>query len=72
MAPFCSHQYDAIRKIAARLRFTSASVVAQDDTLMRIAVWPCQTVPPHQQVPSRCTRPITSRVRSAFPNDTKT
>jgi len=44
---------EATLKIAARLRCTSASVVAHDDTLMRIAVWPCQTVPPHQHVPSR-------------------
>ena len=33
-----------------------ASVVAHDDTLMRIAVRPCQTVTPHQQVPSRLQR----------------
>ena len=38
--------------IASRLCSTSAAVVAQDETLMRIAVLPCQTVPPHQQVPS--------------------
>jgi hypothetical protein len=31
-------QSEATRKIAARLRSTSASVVAHDDTLMRIAV----------------------------------
>jgi hypothetical protein len=31
-------QSEAILKIAARLRSTSASVVAHDDTLMRIAV----------------------------------
>src|SRR5580658_3550567 len=36
-------QEAAARRIAARLRSTSASVVAHDDTLMRIAVWPCQT-----------------------------
>jgi hypothetical protein len=30
--------YEATLKIAARLRSTSASVVAHDDTLMRIAV----------------------------------
>src|SRR6266480_3942672 len=67
-----ARQDAAARKIAATLRSTSASVVAHDDTLMRIAVWPCQTVPPHQQVPSPCTRAITSRVRSGLPNDTKT
>ena len=42
----------ATRIIASRLRSTSASVVAHDDTLMRMAVCPCQVVPPHQQVPS--------------------
>src|ERR1700675_319260 len=63
---------EATLKIAARLRSTSASVVAHDDTLMRIAVCPCQTVPPHQHVPSPWTRAITSRVRSGLPNDTKT
>ena len=31
---------------------TSLSVVAQEDTLILIAVFPCQVVPPHQQVPS--------------------
>jgi hypothetical protein len=31
-------QYEATRKIAARLRSTSAPVVAHDDTLIRIAV----------------------------------
>jgi len=30
----------------------SLSVVDQLLTLMRIAVWPFHTVPPHQQVPS--------------------
>jgi hypothetical protein len=42
----------AIRSIVARLRSTSSSVVAHDDTLIRMAFCPCQTVPPHQQVPS--------------------
>ncbi len=42
----------AILKMTARLRSTSPSVVAHDDTLMRIAVCPCHSVPPHQQVPS--------------------
>src|SRR5882762_3703687 len=60
------------RRVRMQPRSRSASVVAHDDTLMRIAVWPCQTVPPHQQVPSSCTRAITSSVRSELPNDTKT
>ncbi len=42
----------AARSMASRLRSTSSSVVAHDDTLIRMAVRPCQTVPPHQQVPS--------------------
>ena len=42
----------ATRIMVSRLRSTSASVVAHDDTLMRMAVCPCQVVPPHQQVPS--------------------
>lgn len=40
------------RRMAAMLRSTSASVVAQEETLMRMAVRPCQTVMPAQQVPS--------------------
>ena len=34
------------------LRSTSSSVVAHEQTLIRMAVRPCQTVPPHQHVPS--------------------
>jgi hypothetical protein len=45
----------AILRMAARLCSTSSSVVTQFDTLIRIAVRPCHCVPPHQQVPSRCT-----------------
>ncbi len=37
----------ATRSIAARLRSTSASVGAQEETPMRIAGLPCQLVPPH-------------------------
>src|SRR5438552_19130311 len=37
----------ATRSIAARLRSTSASVGAQEETPMRIARLPCQLVPPH-------------------------
>ena len=40
------------RSIAARLISTSSSVVAQDDTLIRMAARPCHSVPPHQHVPS--------------------
>jgi hypothetical protein len=43
---------DATRSIASALLSTSASVVAHDDTLMRMAVRPCQTVTPAQHVPS--------------------
>jgi hypothetical protein len=38
--------------MAATLRSTSPSVVDQQETLMRMAMRPCQTVTPHQQVPS--------------------
>src|ERR1700675_246654 len=62
----------AMRTIACRLRSTSASVVAHEDTLILMAVSPCQTVPPHQQVPSSWTRRITSRVTSGRPKDTNT
>jgi hypothetical protein len=62
----------AAANIAARLRSTSSSVVAQDETLMRIAVRPCHTVVPHQQVPSACTAAATRRVAAASPNETST
>src|SRR5204863_3229772 len=62
----------AARSIAARLRSTSSSVVAHDDTLMRIAVRPCHVVGPAQQVPSAWIAPITARVRSASPKATTT
>ena len=62
----------AMRIIAARLCSTSCSVVAQDETLMRIAVRPCHTVPPHQQVPSACSAAITRRVAASSPKRTST
>src|SRR5579883_1137319 len=43
----------AMRTIASRLRSTSSSVVAHDEMLMRMTVWPCHGVPPRQQVSSR-------------------
>jgi hypothetical protein len=42
----------AARRIASMLRSTSASVVLQFDTEMRMAALPCQVVPPSQLVPS--------------------
>ena len=47
-------------RIAAAERSTSAVVVGQPDTLIRIAERPRQTVPPAQHVPSACTRAIAS------------
>jgi hypothetical protein len=38
--------------IASRLMSTSVSVLAQLDTLILIAVRPCQTVASHQQTPT--------------------
>ena len=46
--------------MAATLRSTSSSVVAQDETLILIAALPCQKEPPHQQVPSRWTAWMTA------------
>jgi hypothetical protein len=40
-----------MRSMASRLRSTSASVVAQEETLMRMAVRCCHSVGPHQDVP---------------------
>ena len=40
----------ATRATASTLRSISGSVVAHDETLTRIAVRPCHTVPPHQHV----------------------
>src|SRR5436190_1723717 len=51
---------------------TSSSGIAHDETLMRMAVCPCQIVPPHQQVPSAWIAAITRLVVSASPNDTST
>ncbi len=58
--------------MAERLASTSASVVAQDETLMRMAVRPCHSVPPPQQMPSCWMRSMTARVFSGVPNDTST
>jgi len=41
-------------------------------TLTRMAARPRQTVGPHQQVPSRCTAPMISLVRSSLPKLTST
>jgi hypothetical protein len=46
----------------------SASVVAHEETLTRMADRPRHTVLPHQHVPCRWTASITSRVRFASPS----
>ena len=61
-----------MRRIASTLRSTSASVVAQEETLMRMAARPCHSVGPHQQVPSSCMPAITRPVVSGEPKDTST
>jgi hypothetical protein len=53
-------------------RSTSCSVVAQEDTLIRIAFWSCHRVPPHQQTPSSCTSSITRSVVASSPKETST
>lgn len=73
---FRAHTQDfncfATLMMAAGLRSTSSSVVAQLETEIRIAVCPCDTVPPHQQVPSSCMAAIMRRVPCAVPTETKT
>lgn len=46
------HPLLAADVIAAALRSMSASVLAQQEMLIRIAARPCHSVPPHQHVPS--------------------
>jgi len=70
-----SSQPDVLRAaaiIASRQRSTSSSVVAHEHTLILIALLPCQTVPPHQHVPSRWISAIVRFVVSDSPNDTRT
>src|SRR5207247_9810751 len=62
-------QASTARFIASILAATSSSVVAHDDTLTRIAVRPCHSVPPHQHTPSRWMRSITARVNAGGPNE---
>ena len=50
----------------------TASVVAQLDTLIRIATRSCQRVPPHQQVPSCWRAAITRWVVCSSPKATST
>ena len=40
---------EALQSVTGSL---SSWVVAQEETLMRMAVCPCHSVPPHQQAPS--------------------
>lgn len=69
VAVMWSQCFAAARRIATRLRSTSSSVVAHEETLMRMAVRPCHTEPPHQQVPSRWTSSMTRLVVSGSPNE---
>ena len=62
----------ATRTIDSTLRSTSSSVVAHEDTLIRMAVWFCHTVPPTQQTPSSTTPAITRCVTSGSPKETST
>ena len=48
--------------ILVALLISSLPIVAQEDTLMRMAERPFHVVPPAQHVPSRCTRRMTSWV----------
>jgi len=61
---------DAIRVIASRLRSTSVSLVAQEETLMRMAKRPFQSAPPHQH-PSFWIACIVSLVMAGSPKETQ-
>jgi K+ transporter len=58
--------------MALRLRSTSSAVVAQELTLIRIAVRPFHSVMPHQQVHSASISSMKQRVRLASPKRTIT
>src|SRR3546814_14109825 len=58
--------------MAAAELSTSASLVAQELMLIRIAARPFQVVPPHQQVPSSWIAAMTRCVRASSPKATNT
>src|SRR3546814_6191909 len=58
--------------MAAAELSTSASLVAQELMLIRIAARPFQVVPPHQQVPSSWIAAMTRCVRASSPKATTT
>ena len=58
--------------MAATERSTSAAVVRQLDTEIRIRRRPCQVVAPIQHSPERCTLSTTRSVRASSPKLTKT
>jgi hypothetical protein len=45
-------EFRALASMLSKLRATSESVVAQEDTLIRMALRPFHSVAPHQHVPS--------------------
>jgi hypothetical protein len=56
-----------MRMMACRLRSKSSSVVAHEETLIRMATRPCHTVSPNQHVPSAWIALTTRRVVSSSP-----
>ena len=69
----CGDQmFSVAAKMAATDRSTSASVVRQLDTAMRMRRWPCQVVAPIQHSPERWTFSMTRSVRSSSPKPTRT
>src|SRR5262245_22626222 len=62
----------AVRRIAVRLRSTSDSAVAHEETLIRIAFLPFHTVPPHQHVPSSWISRMTLSVTESCPKESIT
>jgi hypothetical protein len=64
--------YSIAPTTAATERSTSASVVRQLDTEMRMRRWPRQVVAPIQHSPERCIRSMIRSVRSSSPKPTRT
>lgn len=64
--------YRVAVRMAVTERSTSASVVRQLDTEIRMRRWPCQVVAPIQHSPERCTLSMTRSVRSSSPKPTRT
>ena len=64
--------FAAASRMEAIERSTSSSVVAHEETLIRIASRPCHRVPPHQQTPAAWIALMTRLVLASSPKATST